>query len=278
MGGQNIADKLAQKLNERNRSAGRPARSDLFISDLQAIDNSKCRVLVGYFGQREVPTIAQVEEFFHTTFGNKIVAQMSSAEAHPENSAISVLVNLNTPTRPLADINDMVKISNGVYMDDKTSNLWQVVDAGSNKYITRQSQENIWEIVQARKARHSNKDAKFATIKTAAPMALAGDTVKFMSPENVLLMGEVSTINDTKAKISANGQSYSIDRHSIIQIIDRASSNVQSDKSTLEDYFTKAYGSPEFAKQLTDKISTELHGLGATVPNSPGGAPDRNED
>lgn len=274
-----MSNRILERLAAKSASAGLTARSDMYISDVQRIDHSKCRVLVGYSKQvGSVPTLAQVEQYFQHTFGNKVVAQLSSAQAHEAESAISLMVTLNTPTRPMSDLNDMIRVSTNSYMDENTKHLWHVVDTGSVKYLARQTEENVAEIVEARRARTSKKEARFETLKTAAPIVNAGDTVKFMSPQNVIMMGEVSSISDAKATIRANGGSFSVDRQAILQVVERASKSIQSEKNILEDYFAKAYGDASFAKQLTSKVPQDVHGLGATVPSAPGAkAPSRND-
>jgi hypothetical protein len=265
-----MSNKILERFAAKTAKAGLASRGDMYVTDVQRIDNSKCRVLVGYSKLAGgVPTIPQLEQYFQQTFGNKVIAQTSSAQSHEAEAAISLLVTLNTPSRPLSDMNDMIRVSATSFMDENTKHLWQVVDTGSNKYLTREAEENVAEIVEARRSRTSKKEARFVNLKTAAPMAMAGDTVKFMSPQNVVLMGEISTISDAKATIKANGGSFSVDRQAIIQVVERASKSVQSNKNILEDYFTKAYGDPAFAKQLTDKQSQDLHGLGTTVPATP---------
>jgi predicted HAD superfamily Cof-like phosphohydrolase len=180
------------------------------------------------------------------------------------------MATLNVPTRAYSDINDLVKISANTFMDSNTQNLWQVVDTGNVKYLSRQSDEDVAEIVQARRDKKGNREARFANVKTAAPMALAGDQVKFMSPQNVILLGEVSSISDAKAVIKANGSSYSIDCQAILQIVERSGSNLKTEKSNLQDYFTKAFGDAGFAKELTKETTQEVHdGLGSSVPTSP---------
>jgi hypothetical protein len=262
------ADKILDRLAATTAAAGLPKRSDMYVADVQAIDNAKCKVLVGYKADNaDAPTLAQLEDFFDHTFGNKIVAQTSSAQVHADNSSISVVATLNVPTRAYADINDLIRVSSNTFMDEKTQNLWQVVDTGTMKYLSRQSKEDIAEIVQARKAKNVVRAASFDKIKTAAPMALAGDQVKFMSAQNVILMGEVTSISDVKAVIKANGASHSVDRHAILQIVERSGSNLKSQKMNLNDYFTKAFGDAGFAKELT-KETTQEDGLGTTVPTS----------
>lgn len=259
------ADKILGRLAAVVAADGLPKRSDMYVADVQAIDNTKCKVLVAYKATEAAPTLAQLEDFFDRTFSNRVVAQTSSAQVHADTGAISVLATLNVPTRAYSDINDLVRISSNTFMDEKTQNLWQVVDTGSVKYLSRQGKEDISEIVEARRAKNVSRAASFSQVKTAAPIALAGDQVKFMSAQNVILMGEVSSISDVKAVIKANGASHSVDRHSILQIVERGGSNLKSHKMDLNDYFTKAFGDAGFAKELT-KETTQDDGLGATVP------------
>lgn len=260
------SNRMLEKLALKTTLAGLPARSDMYVADVQKIDNTKCKVLVGYNNQcGATPTVAQLENFFEYAFGNKVVAQTSSAQSHVKESAISVLATLNVPTRAYSDINDMIRVSTNSFMDENTQNLWQVVDTGSVKYLSRQSEENVSDIVEARKAKHGKREARFDNIKTAAPIVMAGDQVKFMSPQNVILLGEVTSISEVKAVIKANGSSYSIDRHSILQVVERG--NLKKEKMNLQDYFSKAFGDAGFAKQLTKDMAND-DGINPTVPNS----------
>jgi len=262
------SNRMLEKLAAKTAAAGLPARSDMYVADVQRIDNTKCRVMVGYNTQSgATPTVAQLENFFEYAFGNKVVAQTSSAEAHIRESAISVMATLNVPTRAYSDINDMIRVSSNSFMDENTHNLWQVVDTGSVKYLSRQSDEDVADIVEARKAKNGKREARFENVRTAAPMALAGDQVKFMSPQNVIMLGEVSSISEAKAVIKANGSSYSIDRHAILQIVERSGSNLKSEKSDLQDYFATAFGDAGFAKELTKDMAND-DGMGETVPTS----------
>lgn len=259
------SNRMLDKLAAKTAAAGLPARSDMYVADVQQIDNTKCRVLVGYSHlSGATPTVAQLENFFEYAFGNKVVAQTSSAQSHIKESAISVLATLNVPTRAYSDINDMIRVSSNSFMDENTQNLWHVVDTGSVKYLSRQSDENVADIVEARRAKNGTREARFENIKTAAPMALAGDQVKFMSPDNVIMLGEVSSISDAKAVIKANGSSYSIDRQAILQIVERG--NLKKEKLSLQDYFSEAFGDPGFAKQLTKDMAND-DGISPTVPS-----------
>jgi len=263
-----ISDKIIKKLGTKVKSSGLPTRGDLYISDSHPIDPIKCRVLVAYNQQVGDPTINQLENFIEYTFGGKVHAQTASAELHKAEGAISCICTLNTATRPLTDSSALRRIAGDTFSDDNTGNIWRVVDDGGQKYLMRQTTDNITDIVEARQIHRSRHEASFNTIRTAAPIPTVGDQVKFMSPDNILLFGEVTKLSDDSAVVKANGQSIKIDRQAIIQITDRSKSEVADQKNQLQDYFAKAYGSQEFAEELTSKVSKEQAGLGSTVPSS----------
>jgi len=257
-----ILDKFATKL----QTGGISHRSDMQITDYIPIDNRKCKVAITYDNGCGIPTIDQIDKFIEATYNGKIHAQTNSVQLHEADKACSLLCTLHANSRPLSDASAMNRMAQGSYLDDNTGTVWNVVDDGSSKYLVRQADENIADIIETRKARGSRFDAKLAVLKTAAPIVNVGDQVKFMSTDNLVQLGEVLKINENSAVIKANGVDNKIDTHSIIQVVERAPKNLQNEKNLLEDYFAKAYGSEEFARDLTKEISTEK-GLGSTVPD-----------
>ncbi len=245
-----ISSRILDRFQEK--TAGMASRSDLFIADLQPVNDKQCTVLIGYAEGLDVPTIHGVEEFLAADYGNQVVAQTSSMRSHPEVNAVSVLVQLQRPTRPMTDASGMIRVRADAYLDDKTQNIWQVVDDGSVKFLARQSNENIADIIEARKSiRQSRREATFKAIRTAAPILAVGDHVRFLSPQGVALSGEVVGLSGQKVSIKANGTSYSIDKGAVFDVVERSSKSTQSDKTVLEDYFAKAWGSKELARGLT---------------------------
>jgi len=261
-----IMNKIMDRVSAKLQTAGLSYRSDMQITDTLPIDSRKCKIALTYDTLCGVPTVAQVEKFIEATFNGKLHAQSASVQLHEAQSACSLLCTLHTSSRPLTDASSMVRMAQGTYLDEGSNTVWNVVEDNDTKYLVRQAEENINDIIETRKVRTSRFDAKFDGLKTAAPLACVGDQVKFMSADNLTQLGEVLKINDNTAVIKANGIDNKIDRHSIIEIVERAASNLQDEKNLLEDFFAKAYGSEEFAKELTNKISTES-GLGSTVPD-----------
>ncbi len=246
-----IRDRIAEKVQQRSVAAGLSQRSDLFVSDHQPITPRQCKLLIGYAEGMEVPSIKNVENYIQNTYGNKLTAQTASMKSFPESHAVSVVVTLQEPTRSLADASEMVRVSANSYMDPNTDNLWEVVDNGNAKFLVRQSADDISAIVEARKTmRSSRKEAKFSTLKQAAPMLSVGDHVQFLSGQGVVLRGEITSISGNRVTISANKQSHTVDKGAVFGVDERSQKAVKEDKAILEDYWSKAFGDRAYGKKL----------------------------
>lgn len=252
---------------QRSSEKGLPARSDLYVADHHDMDSTKCRLLLGYSSELGTPSMRNVEDFVEYTFNGKIHTKNETAQLHKAESAVSVICTLHTSTRSLSDSSSLRKIAGDTFADDNTGHLWRVVSDGSQKFLMRQTTENIADIVAARHEKHLSRNATtFNNIKIGAPIPLVGDQVKFMSPDNVILFGEVVKLSDESAIIKANGSDIKVDRHAILEITDRSKKEIADEKDMLKDFFTKAYGSPEFAAELSSKTNKEKDGIGSTVP------------
>src|SRR5574343_296148 len=108
-----MKDKILARLAEVSDQMGLPSRSDLVIVDIEPIDNLKCNVLVAY--SRSIhddnPTLSQVEEFVTKTFHNKVTAQLDTARIHEDNSAISMCLTMNCPTRSIVELGSLARVA-----------------------------------------------------------------------------------------------------------------------------------------------------------------------
>lgn len=248
-----LLDRLGEKVTEQNL----PPRSDMQIVDIREIDALKCNVLVAFERHvGETPTLSQLERFVAATFHNKVVAQTQTAKVHEADCAISVCLTMNTDTRPVTDATVMRRIAGNGYFDDSTGHIWQVVDNGTQKHLIRRTDENIADIVQARIERASRKHATFARVRQAAPLLADGDTVRFYDG-TMPLVGKITSLRDSDVTVSANGKSFSVPRESVFNVVERSTSAVSSDKSLMEDYWARAVGNPDFARQLTKRMNRE---------------------
>jgi len=248
-----IIDRLAAKVQDRNL----PPRSDMHIVDMREIDAMKCNVLIGYEGHvGSEPNLSQVERFVEATFNGKLHAQSTTAQLHEADNAVSVCLTMHTDTRPVVDATVMRRVAGNGYFDTSTGHVWRVCDDGTKKFLVRQSDDNIADIVASKIIRNTRTDANFAKVRQAAPMLVKGDRVRFFDG-TLPMNGEVKSLGPDTATISANGKSYTVSRDAVFNVVSRSESFVSTDKKDLNDYFARAFGNKEFADQMTNKMSRD---------------------
>lgn len=258
-----IHEKLLDRFASMAEAKNLPPRSDMYIADMQEIDPLKCTALIGYDAHTAgAPTLSQLERFVEATFHGKVHAQTSTASLHEPHSAVSVCLTMHTDARPVTDATVMRRITATAYQDDSTGSIWQVVDNGQQKMLIRRVDENIADIVAARLSRpDGRRTASFGQVKQAAPMLTKGDTVRFFDG-TMPVIGKVSSINGDKVTVSVGSASHAVDRSAVFNVVERADAQLSNEQNTLEDYYARAFGNSDFAKQLTRKLNQQEHPTG----------------
>jgi len=252
-----LLDRLGEKVEEQNL----PPRSDMFVADVQGIDAMKCNLLVGYDAHvAGSPTLGQIERFVESRWHGKVHAQTTTARLHEGEQAVSVLLTIHADTRPITDATVMRRITSNAYMDDNTSAMWQIADDGTQKYLIRRADKGIEEVVGAPE-RVSRKQARFDELRTAAAMLTAGDTVRFWDGA-MPMTGKVTSLQGDSVTISANGKSHAVAREAVFNVVERSDSQLSSTKGTLEDYYARAFGNADFARNLTRTLNQQEAPLG----------------
>lgn len=251
-----IHRKLLARLEEESDAQNLPARSDMYLADVQPIDAMKCNVLVGYNNHvAGPPQLSQVERFVEQRWANAVRAQSTTARIHEGEEAVSLLVTINAPTRSAADAGVMKRIMAGAYMDEQTGQMWVVADDGDRKFLMRRPDKPIEEIIGT-PDRHSRKQARFDDMRTAAAMLTVGDTVRFWDGA-MPMIGKVTSLNADQVGVSANGKSHSVAREAVFNVVSRSEGQLSSEKNTLEDYWSRAVGNADFGKKLTRKLNQQ---------------------
>lgn len=254
-----IHSKLLQRLGEKVEEQNLPPRSDMYVADTQSIDSMKCNLLIGYDAYvAGAPTLSQVERFVESKWHGKIHAQSTTARLHEGEEAISILVTAHTDTRPVTDATVMTRITTNAYMDEQTGAMWHIADDGTQKYLMRRAELSIDEIVGSPN-RVSRKQARFGELRTAAAMLTTGDTVRFWDGA-MPMIGKVTSLSSDGVGISANGKGYSVAREAVFNIVERSEGQLSAEKSTLQDYYARAFGNEQFAKDLTRKLNQQADG------------------
>lgn len=253
---ENIHRKLLARLDEVSDERSLPARSDMYLADVQPIDGMKCNLLIGYDNHvAGPPQLSQVERFVESRWGGQVHAQTTTARLHEGEEAVSVLATINTQTRSVADAAVMNRIMAGTYMDEQTGHVWVVADNGESKYLMRRPDRDI-DAVIGTPDRFSRRQARFEELRTAAAMLTAGDTVRFWDGA-MPMVGKVSSLSGDQVSISANGKTYSVAREAVFNVVSRSESQISSDKNLLEDYWSRAVGNEEFGRKLTRKLNRQ---------------------
>ncbi len=228
-------------------------RHDLFVCDMQRMDREKCAALIAYDQQLDVPKMADIYKYVAATFNGKVIAQVSTAKTHGTAKCVSVVLTANMMQRPESDKSTMRAITATTFAEDKTGSLWAVhSDASGRRCLVRNQEEDIADIV-ARVVRPNrvNAEAKFASLKSAAPMCDVGDVVAFFGPANELLHGTVSSVNGEYVTINADKSgSHTVSKYSVAAINQKGKGAQAREKADLQVFFAKIYGSEEFASQL----------------------------
>ena len=256
------SERFSERVAELNAERNIPDRSDLRLTDVQAIDELKCKVLLAFSPGTDVPSMDELEKYVEHTWNNKVTAQTSTALVHKEENAISVLVTANTATRVISDADSMTRVMEGMYRDSATDNLWVVADNGSNRFLMRKPEAAISDIIGIPE-RTSRKQASFSRIVTAAPLITTGDKVRFW--DGVMpSIGNVTSVssNGDKVSISCGGKSFSVSPAAVFNIVDRGESQIRDEKDAMKDYFTKAFPG-SYGEILTRKLNREDGSLGS---------------
>tara|TARA_R100001079_G_scaffold111018_1_gene88944 strand:- start:3834 stop:4571 length:738 start_codon:yes stop_codon:yes gene_type:complete len=245
----------------------------MYLADVQPIDATQCKILVGYDSHvAGEPRLSQIERFVESRWNNAVVAQATTARNHDGAEAVSILVTANVPTRNVADATVMRRITAGTYMDNQTGHVWVVADNGTNKYLMRRPEKPIEEIVGAPE-RVSRKQARFEDLRTASAMVGEGDTVRFWDG-SMPMVGKVTSSAADSLSVSANGRSYKISPEAVFNVVERSESRLSGEQSTLEDYYARAFGSEDFARKFTRKLNRQEDPLSSDTGWSGGGSED----
>jgi len=251
MGSNRILEKLAAQMDQRQG-----ARSDLFLADWQRLNKSAAKILLGYAKHLGRPSSEDLHKFMHREFGAELVPQMLSARIYPEEAGITIVVERNTPTRKFDDTGEMIKLGATMYQDPNFGGIWESKqhDDGT-RFLARLVDDDIEEILKERRARMQIKYAgiSLGSLKTAGRATLGvGDKVKFYS-DGRIYHGTVAQLKGDLCVIAGDDGQHETTCDSIIEVTQKNQAAVEAEEDKLKDYFQRAYGFEDYAKDLVKK-------------------------
>ena len=230
-------------------------RGDLDIADFQKLDATTAHVLLEFEPKIGKPNSDDIERYFGKMFESKIAPIMSTASIKP--NCVSIIAQLNIPTRPLEDSIDKGKMTAVVaglmYLDNQLKDVWQVKEgADGKKVLAKESKENIDQIIAARRNRMfitKSSSISLASLATAKTCLTAGCVVKAWHQGK---MGEFEILatgtGGFKAKDS-EGKEVMLASETVVDLQKMADAGPNEDAKLMK-YYSEAYGDKKFAKDL----------------------------
>jgi len=250
-----LADKMSASIGHR---------ADLEIGDVRKIDGKTAHFLLAFASDRP-PTSADLNEFFLKRYNAQVVPYAATAKVWLDHKVVTVVAGILNITREYEDIkrSKMVPVIAGYsYLDVPMQETYAVQERGGKKVLVKKVKDDIMAIVSARKA--AMQDATFSTpaTKTFAHLAKASGLMRFLAdPEKGDMVrcmnddktfdGEVLSSSDEEVKVkSSEGGSVTIPKQAVLEVLKKGSDSQADRLKAQEDYYSKAYGSPEYGKEL----------------------------
>jgi hypothetical protein len=175
---------------------------------------------------------------------------------HNKEGAVTVLASLYRPTRPIEDAQDLVEVISGTqFLDSELGQTWEVREEEGQKYLIRSTKDNIEDIIKERRRRMSiqARTVTATDLSAGIPNLNVKDVVRYYDGGKIL-KGTVS--NMTGTHVTVDGKS--VDKHAVIEICQTSPITTKTQQTEMQEYFSKAYGDPNYVKPMTSKPSVKV--------------------
>lgn len=234
-------------------------RVDIMHADTKKINSTTAQFLLEYAGK--VPTSEEISDYFIRSFNAKITPFMTTAKVFEEQKAVMIVAQILNITRDVSDIKSrkMVPVITGaVYLDVPLDETWEVSERNGQKVLCRKVKDDIMAIINARRNAMMNPNSKisFASLSLGSSLSRhigtvsTGDTVRVFIDEKIKEVHVTAAEKDKLEVKDADGKKSKINREQVVEIMKKAEQIGKDQNKYLEEYYTKAYGDPEYAKKL----------------------------
>ena len=251
-----LLDRLEHKINA---SVGH--RDDLQFADARRINRNTARFMLAYSDENP-PSSSEITDFFSRKFDFKVTPFLSTAKVYDNKRCVTVVAQVLSLTREISDIKQrkMVPVIQGaVYLDVALKETWEVENREGNKVLVRNVKDDIMALVQARKksmldSRTQQTFASFSQADLLKYLALLekGDQVRVLVDDKVV-DAEVVAVTDAEVKVKTKGGLKTLPRQSVVDVVSKSQATEDEMLNDAEDYFTEAFGDPDYAKKLASK-------------------------
>jgi len=258
-----IISKFNERINQRVAST-RSGRFDLRLSDYEVLDDRDATILVTYENNMGFPKRSQLDEWVTSSFNGQMILDIESTRIHSDVNAVVAMVHKNEIKRPVEHTANMIVVSKSRYMDDDQA-IWEVrSDNNGGRYLVRVAKDDIEAILHERQVSERtasiHRRVRLSDIRTAGITDLeVGDRIAYMGIGGILQRGEITHVSDEMVHVRAPGNSTTatssgpgdkVNINKVIYVYEKSPKSKKAQDSALIAFFTKAYGSAEFARKL----------------------------
>lgn len=232
-------------------------RGDFQIADFQKLDRKSAHVLIQYNHNLGRPSGNDIETYFHKTFEGKVTPLMASCSIKP--NAISIVAQLNVPTRPLEDSTDKAKmtpvIAGLMYLDNQLNDYWSVeTEEDGKKVLSKKTDENIEQIIASRRNRMFVTQASnisLASVAAARDLLGAGDKVMAYNRSECKPFEITAKIQGGfRGKFEGSESEVVLASEKVVDLQQQALDKAPNEAAKLKKYFEEAYGDKKYAQLL----------------------------
>jgi len=247
-----LYEKVQAKLNKVGY------RGDMFIADYRPLTRRTAHLLIGYTDVLGEPTKEDVSNFVFKTFEGKLSPHVETARIHKDKNAVTVLVSMNTPVRPIEDAKNMCAVASTLYIDTKIPSTWEVIERNGVKFLSKVEKDDIDSIIKARRSRmqmRSSSGLSFDRLASAGIIAAVpevGDTVRFFK-DDVIQQGVVKNIGEKTASIQVGRKVVKVDRNAIFDIVKLGSQSERKKLKEMYEVYKNIWGK-DFADKLLPHV------------------------
>ena len=245
-------------INKVTANLATGVRGDLTIADFQKLDAVSAHLLLEFEPKHGKPTGNDIEHYFRKTFEGKIVPVMASCAI--KGKAISIVAKRDVPTRDFEDTKDKTKmtpiIMGNLYLDNELRDHWEVKEQDGKKILAKNSDDNIEQIIAMRRNRMfvtETPSVSLASVAAAKELLVPGDIVKAFYRGEIQSLEIVAAIKGGYKAKTLQGKDAVIAKEGVLDLQAQNADKTPNEAAKLAKYFEDAYGSKEYARQLTKK-------------------------
>ena len=247
------------------------------ICDFRTTDVRTGSLLLSSVATLGVPAREDVARWVRNKFGNRVYANVGGivtyerVPGHPQYVVLEVPVTMShAGTKPAEMVASMTRVAPHRYTDGD-GQIWHLEETGDGqKFLALvDNDDSLNRLLEASVRRTNSPRLRFQDVprEAGALTAKQGDKISFATEGGTKIMhGTISESHGDKVtvKVSGGGK-HTIERNRILSVEPSASSQ-KADKEFVRDYFEKAYGDPDYAKQMVANVTEQALGDAAVAP------------